>query len=110
MLFFISKGSWYIPVQKCQIVNQAFDTCSVDTDIIFDLDVSFGLRYVTGGWVMNDEANTHYFAMIDQMIEGMTTQSKHIASKYPPKIRLSNTHFIHLDKQSLFVGIRMHLL
>lgn len=35
-----------------------------------DLVRSGRMEVVTGGWVMNDEANTHYFAMLAQMVEG----------------------------------------
>lgn len=72
------------------------------------------LEITTGGWVMTDEANSHYFAMIDQMIEGHEWLRTSIDPSLRPVYSWSNDPFgysptqTYLLKQSGFKSMFIH--
>ena len=63
------------------------------------------LEIVTGGWVMTDEANAHYFAMLDQLIEGNQWLYNQLGIIVSPVTSTAAAKFtIHIEVNHIYEG------
>ena len=66
------------------------------------------LEFVNGGWCMNDEATTHYTAIIDQMSLGLRFIEQTFGSKARPRAAWHIDPFGHSSEQAtLFAMVRI---
>ena len=64
------------------------------------------LEFILGGWCMNDEASTHYTAIIDQHTTGFTFLKNNFGECARPKIGWQIDPFGHSREQaSLFAQV-----
>ena len=66
------------------------------------------LEFILGGWCMNDEAATHYNAIIDQMSYGMTFLNDTFGASARPRVAWQIDPFGHSREQaSLFAQVNL---
>ena len=71
--------------------------------LVRDLVKEGRLEFINGGWCMNDEASTHYNAIIDQMTYGLTFIEDNFGTDARPRIAWHIDPFGHSAEQaSLF--------
>lgn len=77
---------------------------TVDSD--FALPGTGRLEFANGGWVMNDEAATHYGAIIDQMTLGLRFLENMFGKDGRPRVAWHIDPFGHSREQaSLFAQV-----
>ena len=69
-------------------------------------NISGSLEFILGGWCMNDEAATHYQAIIDQHTLGFDFLKKNFGSCGRPRVAWQIDPFGHSREQaSLFAQV-----
>lgn len=81
-----------------------FLTLTIDPDSVFP--GTGRLEFANGGWVMNDEAATHYGAIIDQMTLGLRFLENTFGKDGRPRVAWHIDPFGHSREQaSLFAQV-----
>ncbi|XP_076977823.1 lysosomal alpha-mannosidase [Tamandua tetradactyla] len=93
----------FVYVEMAFFARWWFQQTNATQEVVRDLVRQGRLEFANGGWVMNDEAATHYGAIIDQMTLGLHFLEKTFGSDGRPRVAWHIDPFGHSREQaSLF--------
>ncbi len=68
----------------CQLIlNNFFIGCKTISCLVHSFLDNGQIEIVSGGWVMSDEANSHYYSMIQELTHGHQWLQEHL--NYQPR-------------------------